>query len=245
LNSNKFFNPIFECPYFFSQTITIHLNRSFFSRNIPIRIIETLHVPETFHARFNAKSRTYLYRLAIAKREANLKYIAPIPIEEIQRCCFIQNTNFDVDKLKHLSQKFVGKHDFRTFMSLSKHNRQQEHPSFAVRSITQIEVTKGIPLTTEFNEYITNDYYDFWNITIKGPSFLYKQVRRIVGTLIAASLNNITERDVHEMLTIPNNSSWLTKANVAPAHALYLCKVEYDENDLKFKTEEEPETESS
>jgi hypothetical protein len=28
---------------------------------------------------------------------------------------------------------------------------------------------------------------------------------------------------------------------VAPAHALYLCKVEYDENDLKFKTEEEPE----
>jgi tRNA pseudouridine(38-40) synthase len=223
------------------QDITIHLNRSFYNRNIPIRIIETIHVPETFHARFNAKSRTYLYRLAIAKKEANLKYIAPIPIEEIQRCYFIQNPKFDVDKLKHLSQKFVGKHDFRTFMSLSKGNRQQEHPSFAVRYITQIEVTQGVALTTAFNQYISNDFYDFWNITIKGRSFLYKQVRRIVGTLIAASLNNITEKDVHEMLTIPNSNSWLTKVNVAPAYALYLCKVEYDENDLKFKTEEESE----
>lgn len=79
--------------------VALVLNRYFFAERLPVRIHSAEHVPDTFHARFSAKSRTYLYRLAIAKpgidlpselttySVAHTKYI---PIEEVDRCYFIQ-----------------------------------------------------------------------------------------------------------------------------------------------------------
>lgn len=78
--------------------VALVLNRFFFGERLPIRVISAQHVPLTFHARFSAISRTYLYRIATAKQGqcplelmnysvAHTKYI---PIEEIDRCYFIQ-----------------------------------------------------------------------------------------------------------------------------------------------------------
>lgn len=80
------------------SAITLVLNRFFFKQRMPIRIISTEHVPNTFHARFNAKSRTYLYRLATPHISAkpiefynySKAHTSYIPIEEIDRCYFTQ-----------------------------------------------------------------------------------------------------------------------------------------------------------
>lgn len=65
---------------------------------MPIRIINTERVPDTFHARYNAKSRTYLYRIAIPDigtkpielQTYSIAHTKFIPIEEVDRCYFIQ-----------------------------------------------------------------------------------------------------------------------------------------------------------
>lgn len=59
-------------------------------------MLSSIIVPDTFHCRFNAKSRSYIYRIAVAKEKINPEidvkahYFNYIPIEEIDRCYFIQ-----------------------------------------------------------------------------------------------------------------------------------------------------------
>lgn len=72
--------------------LTALMNKHFYRENLQIRINKTEIVPDTFHARYSAKRRTYLYRLAIAKRESPLaeKATGFIPIDELDRCLFVR-----------------------------------------------------------------------------------------------------------------------------------------------------------
>lgn len=59
-------------------------------------------------------------------------------------------------------------------------------------------------------------------------------MRRIVGVILAASMNKLQTKDVYEMITIPSTNSWVPSASVAPAYALYLKEVSYNEKDKLF-----------
>lgn len=79
------------------RDITKTLNRMFFQNNMHIRILQTRIVSDNFHCRYNAKSRTYLYRFAVRKIKnsenisiSNGNFLNYVPIEEIDRCLFIQ-----------------------------------------------------------------------------------------------------------------------------------------------------------
>lgn len=73
-----------------TRAITSVLNKYFTKNDLDIRIINTNIVPDTFHCRFNAISRTYLYKLAIAQNmESQLPLTSPIPIESLRRCHFV------------------------------------------------------------------------------------------------------------------------------------------------------------
>lgn len=76
-----------------------------------------------------------------------------------------------------------------------------------------------------------NSTYDYWNINITGRSFVYRQVRRIVGVLLAIGMGRLRQRDAYEMLTVPSSNSWMPQASAAPAFGLYLVKVAYDETE--------------
>lgn len=71
--------------------ITVSLNKYFQKKNLPIRILRTFLVPNSFHCRANAIARTYLYRLVIVKADslhvASLKY--HVPIEEFNRALYL------------------------------------------------------------------------------------------------------------------------------------------------------------
>lgn len=60
------------------------------------RVHKTVHVPPTFHARFDAVGRTYLYRLAVIKPESDLSQCtarnldALIPIGELHRTYLVR-----------------------------------------------------------------------------------------------------------------------------------------------------------
>ncbi|XP_039439852.1 tRNA pseudouridine synthase-like 1 isoform X1 [Culex pipiens pallens] len=226
--------------------VTQGLNRTFGSQKIPIRVLRTRHVPLSFHARLCAKSRTYLYRVGVLRPEFcdDPEQIHPftrfIPIDEHDRCYFIANKNFDPDRLKRAAALCEGYHDFRTFMAIARGNQWQQMPTYTLRRIERITVERGSSMASAFSRELADRYYEYWDIRIKARSFLYNQVRRMVGAWIAAAEARITERDVQQMLTVPAKSSWCDQAVVAPAYALFLCQVEHDPADFEFRHDELP-----
>uniref|UniRef100_A0A1A9W4L1 tRNA pseudouridine synthase n=1 Tax=Glossina brevipalpis TaxID=37001 RepID=A0A1A9W4L1_9MUSC len=225
------------------KTITGVLNRILCKHSLPIRILNTRLVPETFHCRYNAVGRTYLYRIAVTKSSVvttatskNKQFEAYLPVEELHRCYFIHDPNFDVQRFKEASRLLVGRHDFRTFMSTvrEKNNDRAFHPMFTVRDINEINVKRGKTTAVGVNSELAESLYNYWDIEIKGKSFLYKQVRRMIGSLIAVATNRITEKSLYEMLTIPSKHNWDHRVLLSPAFGLYLYRVHYNEKDMEF-----------
>ncbi|XP_055911492.1 tRNA pseudouridine synthase-like 1 [Eupeodes corollae] len=224
------------------HVITGVLNRTLDKHDLPIRVISTRRVPDTFHCRYQAKGRTYLYRLAVAKYASpnahlkNKNYQNFIPVDEYKRCFFLQDHEFDIEKFKAAAELFKGRHDFRTFMSTMKQSKKG--PMFSIRSISDIKVYPGRSLAVHLDADKAESLYNYWDLEISGRSFLYKQVRRIVGSLVSVACGRISLKDIYEMLTIPSKESWHPKSVVAPPFGLYLCKVHYNEVDFTFKQSE-------
>lgn len=105
-----------------------------------------------------------------------------------------------------------------------------------MRRINSIDIKPGKPLTIQNSERFTNNF-EYWDIRINAKSFLYRQVRRIIGTLVAAAEDKLTEKDVYEMLTIPSKYSW-RRIIVVPPHGLYLTHVEYPKEWKTLKIDE-------
>ncbi|ALC44076.1 CG34140, partial [Drosophila busckii] len=213
------------------------LNRTLDKQNLPIRVLSCQRVQDTFHARYHAIGRTYLYRFAVSRTTPELDkkgslrnkgYEAFLPVEEIDRCYFLQGNNFDIERLTAASRKFIGVHDFRTFMSVTRQKSpSRDHPMFTVRKIDEINIRPGKSLALGPNAETAEQNYNYWDIEVKAKSFLYKQVRRIVGTLLAIANARIDERCIYQMLTIPSKHNWDHRIQIAPACGLYLCRVHY------------------
>lgn len=138
--------------------------------------------------------------------------------------------------MKEASRMLLGLHDFRSFMSVSRQkSNSRDHPMFTVRRIDEINITTGKSAAIGPNAQLAEQLYDYWDIEIKAKSFLYKQVRRMVGALVAVATNRINEKCLYEMLTVPSKYTWDPRILLAPAFGLYLCRVHYNEEDLKIE----------
>ncbi|XP_036338197.1 tRNA pseudouridine synthase-like 1 isoform X2 [Rhagoletis pomonella] len=223
-------------------TITCVLNSLLHKNGLPIRVLSTQQVPENFHCRYNALGRTYLYRFAVAKGSnrcanplKNHNFYAFLPVEEIDRCFFLQNSNFDIERLRSGTRMFLGLHNFRTFMNVSRqHSPTRDHPRYTLRVIDEINVKPGKSVAIGANAEKSESLYHYWDIEFKAKSFLYKQVRRMVGALLALATGRIDERSIYEMLTIPSKNSWDNRVLLSPPYGLYLCRVHYNEKDLEL-----------
>ncbi|XP_067646578.1 tRNA pseudouridine synthase-like 1 [Eurosta solidaginis] len=233
--------------------ITGILNKQFNKKDLPIRVLSTQKVPNTFHCRYNALGRSYLYRFAVAKHRMddigklkNANFNSFIPVEELSRCYFLQNCNFDIERLRAGSRMLLGVHNFRTFASISRqHSPSRDNPRFTLRKIDEINVKSGKTTAIDSNADLAESLYDYWEIEFKARSFLYKQVRRMVGALFALATGRIDERCIYEMLTIPSKNSWDPRVLLAPPFGLYLCRVHYNENDFVAVPQQVEENEFS
>lgn len=198
----KAYNPLY---------VTTYLNNTFFRYEIPIRVNSTLLIPRglDFHVRYSAIGRTYLYRLAVLKasKDRHDNSIHFVPIEETDRCFFLQKSDFNLAAVNEVIPLFSGTHDFRTFMGLNPTVREK-HCMYSVRKLDQVTWRPGQSQASLFNRAAADEYYDHYDILISGRSFLYRQVRRIVATLVAVGQGRLTKKDVYEMITIPSTQSW-------------------------------------
>ncbi|XP_045785692.1 tRNA pseudouridine synthase-like 1 isoform X1 [Maniola jurtina] len=222
---------IYETHY-----VTYEMNKFFFKNDISILVRKCLRVNDNFSARFNALSRTYLYRLAVLKPdlviEENTALSSFVPIEEWKRCHFLRHQEFDIERFKEGAKHLEGYHDFTTFKKFDKllqykHNR---------REIKSIVVAPGRPSTTAYSTGIEN-CFNYWDIEIKGKAFVHNQIRRMIGTLISVAIVKLEPDDVKVMLQIPSKHSWHTFIQNCPPDGLYLCNVEYNPEDLVYDPE--------
>ena len=108
----------------------------------------------------------------------------------------------ELEKMRYEANFFIGKHDLQAFRSIDCQSNT------SIKTIDEIKISKN-------NENL--------NISISAKSFLHSQVRIMVGTLVEIGKGKITES-----ITQIIKSKDRTRAGVtAPAHGLYLVKVNY------------------
>ncbi|XP_051493139.1 tRNA pseudouridine synthase-like 1 isoform X4 [Apus apus] len=130
-------------------------------RTEPIRILKAHRVSSSFHARFSALSRTYIYRVL-----TGCAHYSQIPVFERDLC--------------------------------------------------------WAPMGPKL---------EFWELKFRSRSFLYRQVRRMTGALVAVGQGKLTPHHIKELLEIKDSRAFPSYA-MAPPSGLFLKSVEYNEADL-------------
>lgn len=130
------------------------------NQNLPpaIRVNSAAPVPDSFHARYAAHAKTYVYRIwnspVDSPFEAGYHYRVP--------------GELDLEAMRRAAAHFVGTHDFS---SLCAANCEAAQRGGTVRTITRCRVERAGLLVT---------------ITVTADGYLYNMVRILAGTLLQA-----------------------------------------------------------
>jgi len=158
-----------------------------------IAVLSVEEVPETFHARFSAKSKLYRYRIfarphrSALSRSKILHYPYPLDLDAMEVAC----------------RPLIGQHDFTSFQGSPTDN---ENPVCTITKLTVYRFGDEVIFEVEANR------------------FLKQMVRNIVGTLLEVGRGKLQAGEVAGILAAKDR----TKAGpTAPAHGLYLVKVDY------------------
>ncbi|XP_043107942.1 tRNA pseudouridine synthase-like 1 isoform X1 [Puntigrus tetrazona] len=183
-----------------------------------IRITRAYRVHSDFHARHRAVSRTYVYRFAMG-----LRYATEMTVMENDLCWAIQNKTLDINAMQEAASLLLGTHDFSTFRASSA----DMHLKNPVKTLDQIQLEPGVSFSQR------HFYRDvrFWELTFKSRSFLYKQVRRMTGALVAVGHGRLSVSQMQELLEARDSRAFPTTMT-APAHGLFLTRVQYSDTDL-------------
>ncbi|MCP8969956.1 tRNA pseudouridine(38-40) synthase TruA [Ectobacillus ponti] len=100
--------------------------KAYLNRYLPedISVVEVTSVPDRFHARYNAKAKTYLYKIWNEEH--------PHPF--MRKYSMHLTEKLDVAKMKEAGQYFVGTHDFTAFSNAKSKKKS------SVREIYSVEV---------------------------------------------------------------------------------------------------------
>lgn len=118
--------------------------KKYFNRYLPmdIAVVAVDEMPDRFHASLNAKTKTYLYRIAIGD-------VPSVFDRKYTYYCFHTP---DVDLIKKAAKQLIGKHDFKDFSSVKRSKS-------TIKEIYSIDITqdvKEIQITIKANDFIHN-----------------------------------------------------------------------------------------
>ncbi|MFH1227570.1 MAG: tRNA pseudouridine(38-40) synthase TruA [Planctomycetota bacterium] len=163
-----------------------------------IVIKESREVPDRFNAQYDAKAKTYIYRMLNG----------PVPSALQRNYYYFNPQQVSVPLMRKAARFLKGRHDFRAFA-----NHAGSY-SDSIRRICDIRIIKkhldGVGQEIRF--------------TVTGNGFLYNMVRNIVGTLLLVGYKKIAPEAVKYILKSKDRAR--AGQNV-PAKGLCLVKVEY------------------
>src|ERR1022692_475064 len=183
----------------FENPIPLSNLRRAVNRLLPsaVRVLSAEEVHADFHPRFDAKAKTYEYRIVreevCSPFEWPYVHHYPYPLDE--------------ERMAGLAQAFEGEHDFSAFAASD--DRDAEGAS-KVRTI----FTSTLERSSGRMKY-----------RVKGSGFLKHMVRNMVGTLIEAGRGNI--EDLALLPAKSGATAPAKSGATAPAKGLFLLSVEY------------------
>jgi len=158
-----------------------------------IVVVKSEEVSLDFHARFNSKGKKYRYMI----------YNSTFPSALLRERACHEVRNLDESKMQEAAMKFLGTHDFSSFMAAGSVVKSP------VRTIHSVEVTRDGNII---------------NFEVLGNGFLYNMVRIMAGTLIEVGYGRIKVAEVENIILSKDRKR---AGKTAPAHGLYLVKVYY------------------
>ena len=161
----------------------------------PISVLKAENADPEFHARFDAVRRYYSY-IVINRR-------APLALQRGH--AWRVGPRLDGDAMQRAADKLVGKHDFTTFRD---GKCQAKSP---IKTLDEVEVNFW-------------DHHQEIEFIFVAQSFLHRQVRSIVGTLVEVGLGKMTAADVAAALAAKDRAQC---GPVAPPDGLCLTLVDY------------------
>lgn len=135
-----------------------------------VRILEVSEVSEEFHPRFDAKGKTYIYKIRNS-REPDV---------------MMRNFHYHVDKplaleaMQEAAKHLVGEQDFRSFLAAGG-----KEPETTIRKITNAVC------------YLEDGDIVF---EVTGSGFLYNMVRIITGTLVEIGLGKLAPAEMKTII---------------------------------------------
>jgi tRNA pseudouridine38-40 synthase len=157
-----------------------------------VNVLEVNPAPPRFHARHDAASRTYLYRIS-RRRTAFDK-----------RLVWWVKDRLNFSAMSRAAGLFAGRHDFASFC---------ENPEGQESTIVVVEQSELLDWEHEIHYRVTASH------------FLWKMVRRVVGTLVEVGRGNLDEASVAKLLT---ERSVAPAKWTAPPSGLFLESVSYE-----------------
>ncbi|TDL76250.1 tRNA pseudouridine(38-40) synthase TruA [Palleronia sediminis] len=178
-------------PFRLSEALNYHLKPA------AIAVTACAQVDETFHARFSATGRRYLFR--IVTRRA--------PLTHDRGRAWALRAPLDADAMQKAADRLLGTHDFTTFRS------SMCQAASPIKTLDRLEVeTRDYPGGAEIRLHVA------------ARSFLHNQVRSFAGTLERVGSGAWRVEDVAAALVARDRAAC---GPVAPPEGLYLAAVTY------------------
>ena len=163
----------------------------------PVAVVAVSAVEDSFHARFDAAEREYLFRLVVRR--------PPLVLD--RGLAWRVPRRLSVEAMREAAAHLVGHFDFTTFRSSICQAKS------AVRTLDEISISeRPYPQGTEIC------------FTLRARSFLHNQVRSIVGTLERVGCGAWPPERVGEALRTRDRAAC---GPVCPPDGLYLRRVRY------------------
>ncbi|MDT7687702.1 MAG: tRNA pseudouridine38-40 synthase [Acidobacteriota bacterium] len=165
-----------------------------------LRVIHAQAAPEEFHARFDARSKTYCYRVF------NERVMTPF----WARYALHEARELNQDVMREAALLFVGEHDWTAFSAA------QADVKTRVRNLTGLEIIERRSVRGRGR---------LLEMRVSAEGFLRYMVRTIAGTLLAAGRGELDAAAIQRAIETGKRP---LAATTAPAHGLTLIEVRYD-----------------
>lgn len=174
-----------------------------------VRVKQAAEASPSFHARNDARSKTYRYRILLA----------PIASPFIARFVYHYPFPLNWKKMAQAARSFEGEHDFTSFAAAGGGEEEAGEVTSAGQS-----VRRGSVRTVFESRLSRRPKPEMLIYEVRGNGFLHHMVRNMVGTLVEIGRGKIEPGEIATILAARDRSR---AGPTAPAGGLCLWKVEY------------------
>jgi tRNA pseudouridine38-40 synthase len=164
-----------------------------------VRVKSVADARPEFHARFDATSKTYEYRIV------NASFISPF----LSRHAWHVAQPLDLEAMRSAARSLVGRHDFAAFQGTGSDVKD------TIRTVESIECRGGPGPGGSAAALV---------VTLTADGFLRHMVRNIVGTLVDVGSGRWPPDEVAAILASGDRAR---AGRTAPPHGLFLVDVRY------------------